>query len=280
MVKIALVQMSCAPDKDTNVNKALDFIEKAAEQDAKIICLQEVFSTQYVGTREDSKFFDLAEPIPGPTISRISSAAKEFKATIIAPIFEEDTEIPGRFFNAAAVIGQNGELLGKYRKTHIPQVVGFFEKFYFTVGNIPYQVWKTPEASISTYVCYDRHFPEGARVQALKGAQIIFIPTCTCMYRELWELEIRAHAAFNTIFVAGLNRVGTESKEQAAPFYGKSLVANPRGEIIAQAGEGEELLLVDINLDEIRERRKIAPFLTRDRAPHMYNDLVSNTSSS
>ncbi|MFQ5761531.1 MAG: nitrilase-related carbon-nitrogen hydrolase, partial [Candidatus Bathyarchaeia archaeon] len=272
MVKVGLIQMECVEDKNRNVEKALRFIHDASEKGAKIICLQEVFSTQYVGTRLDSKYFNLAEPIPGPTIAKVSRAAKEHKVSIVAPIFEEDTYMKGKFYNSAAVLDPNGELLGIYRKTHIPQQPGFQEKFYFAVGNIKYPVFQLPEAKIGVYICYDRHFPEGLRAQALKGAEIVFIPTCTCVYRELWELEVRAHAAFNQIFVAGLNRVGKESSEQTAPYYGHSCVANPRGEIIAQAGDDEELLIVDIDTNYIREYRKNAPFFWRDRAPHLYSD--------
>ena len=272
-MKAALVQMCCTENKEENVKKAINHVREASTQGAEIVCLQELFSTIYFPAVEDPRYFALAEPIPGPTISKLCDAAKRFKVSMIAPIFEEDTEVVGIFYNAAVVIGSDGNILGKYRKTHIPQLPDYKEKFYFKVGNLPYSVFDTGSCKLGVVLCYDRHFPEPTRIEAIRGAQIVFVPTCTSFYPETWKLELRAHAAFNTIFVAGVNRVGKEFPHLADNYFGKSLVANPRGDIVAQAGEDEELLIVDVNLGEARERRKIAPFL-RDRHPELYEDLT------
>ena len=272
-MKIALIQMCCTENKEENVKKAINYVREASTQGAEIVCLQELFSTIYFPAVEDPRYFALAEPIPGPTINRLCDVAKRFKVSMIAPIFEEDTEVVGIFYNAAVVVGSDGNILGKYRKTHIPQLPDYKEKFYFKVGNLPYSVFDTGSCKLGVVLCYDRHFPEPTRIEAIRGAQIVFVPTCTSFYPETWKLELRAHAAFNTIFVAGVNRVGKEFPHLADNYFGKSLVANPRGDIVAQAGEDEELLIVDVNLGEARERRKIAPFL-RDRHPELYEDLT------
>lgn len=272
-MKIALVQMRCTENKEENVKKTINYVREASTQGAELICLQELFSTIYFPAVEDTRYFALAERIPGPTINRLCDVAKRFKVSMIASIFEEDTEVVGIFYNTAVVIGSDGNILGKYRKTHIPQLPGYKEKFSFKLGNLPYSVFDTGSCKLGVVLCYDRHFPEPIRVEAIRGAQIVFVPTCTAFYPETWELELRAHAAFNTMFVAGVNRVGKEFPHQAVKYFGKSLIANPRGDIVAQAGEDEELLIVDVNLGEVRERRKIAPFL-RDRRPELYEDLV------
>ncbi len=273
-MKIGLVQMSGAPKKQKNIERAVERIHEAAEKGAEIVCLQELFSTQYFCVVQEPKYFDFAEPVPGPTTNRLARVAKRDSVAIIAPIFEADTEVQGTFYNTAAIIDKNGKVIGKYRKTHIPQLVGYQEKFYFKPGNLGYPVFEIPGLKFGLVICYDRHFEEGPRIQALKGAQIVFVPTCTGFYPELWELELRAHASFNTIFVAGLNRCGVEfPKQQPARYFGKSVVVNPKGEIIARAGEQESVLVADIHLQEVVERRKIAPFL-RDRRPDLYGEIT------
>ncbi len=273
-MKIGLVQMSGAPKKEKNIEKAVDYIREAADEGAEIVCLQELFSTQYFCVVQETKYFDFAEPVPGPTTNRLARVAKRDSVAIIAPIFEADTAVQGTFYNTAAIIDKNGKVIGKYRKTHIPQLVGYQEKFYFKPGNYGYPVFEIPGLKFGLVICYDRHFEEGPRIQALKGAQIVFVPTCTGFYPELWELELRAHASFNTIFVAGLNRCGVEfPKQQPARYFGKSVVVNPKGEIIARAGERESVLVADIHLQEVNERRKIAPFL-RDRRPDLYGEIA------
>ena len=275
-MKIALVQMAGASKKSQNIEKAVHLIGEAAKKGAKIVCLQELFSTQYFCVFQEPKYFDLAEPVPGPTIDRIAEAAKRNSVAVIAPVFEADTEVPGTFYNTAAVIDGKGKIIGKYRKTHLPQLVGYQEKYYFKPGNLGYPVFQIPGLKFGLVVCYDRHFEEGPRIQALKGAQIVFVPTCTGFYPELWELELRAHASFNTIFVAGLNRCGVEFPEQPARYFGKSIVVDPKGQIIARAGEKESVLVTDVDLKEVEERRKVAPFL-RDRRPDLYGELARFT---
>ena len=272
-MKIGLVQASAASKKEKNVERAVHLIGEAAKKGAGIVCLQELFSTRYFCVFQEPKYFDLAESVPGPTINRLAEVARENSVAVIAPIFEADTEVPGTFYNSAAVIDRKGRILGKYRKTHIPQLVGYQEKFYFKPGNMGYPVFEIPGLKFGLVICYDRHFEEGPRIQALKGAQIVFVPTCTGTYPELWELELRAHASFNTIFIAGLNRCGVEFPEQPARYFGKSLVVDPKGEIIARAGEEEAVLVADLNLEEVNDRRKSAPFL-RDRRPDLYGELT------
>ncbi len=275
-MKIGLVQASATPEKDKNVENAAQLIGEAAKKGAKIVCLQELFSTRYFCVFQEPENFDLAESVPGPTVNRMAEVAKQNSVAIIVPVFEVDTEVPGTFYNTAAVIDSKGRILGKYRKTHIPQLVGYQEKFYFKPGNLGYPVFEIPGLKFGLVICYDRHFEEGPRIQALKGAQVVFVPTCTGFYPELWELELRAHASFNTIFVAGLNRCGVEYPEQPARYFGKSLVVDPKGEIIARAGEDETLLLADLKLEEVNDRRKTAPFL-RDRRPDLYGELSKPT---
>ncbi len=272
-MKIGLIQMQGAPSKKKNIEKVVGYLGEAVGKGAEIVCLQELFSTQYFCAVQDVKYFDLAEPIPGPTIDRLAKEAKKNSVAIIAPIFEADTEVSGTFYNAAAIIDQNGKVIGKYRKTHLPQLIGYQEKFYFKPGNLGYPIFDIPGMRFGLVICYDRHFEEGPRIEALKGAQLVFIPTCTGFYPELWELELRAHAAFNTMFVAGVNRCGIELPVQPARYFGRSFVVNPRGEIIAKAGEDEAVLVADVNLAAVKERRKTAPFL-RDRRPDLYSDLV------
>jgi beta-ureidopropionase len=274
MVKVALVQMKCVTKKEENIKKALNYVADAKRSGAEIVCLPEQFSNIYIGAFQDPKYFSLAESIPGPTTQKVCEAAAENNVTIIGSIFEEDRKLRGRYFNTSIVVGPDGELLGIYRKSHIPNVGGFLEKFYFTPGDTAFPVFQTPKAKIGVIMCYDRHFPEGVRIEALKGAEIVFIPTCTSLLPEAWEVELRAHAIFNEIFVAGVNRVGVESQQQPNPYYGRSLAVNPKGEVIASAGIGEELLIVDMILSEIVERRRASPHIVRDRRPELYGYLT------
>ncbi len=268
-MKIALLQMTCSPDKGENIEKAARYVREAASKGADLICLQELFSTIYFAYTQDPKFFDLAEGIPGPTTDRMAKEAKENNIAIVAPLFELDSEVPGTYYNTAVVIDRRGRVLGKYRKTHLPQLPGYDEKYYFRHGNLGYQVFDVDGRKVGVYVCYDRHFLEGPRIMALKGAEVIFVPTCTGVYPELWELELRAHASFNTVFVAGVNRVGSEYEGQEHPYYGSATVVDPTGKVVAKASTSEELLVVDIDPGLVVERRKSAPFL-RDRRPDLY----------
>lgn len=272
-MKISLVQMTCSESKEENISKAIEYIKKASEQGADIVCLQELFSTIYFAYTQDPKYFELAEKIPGPTINQLQAASKRYNVAIVAPIFELDSEVPGTYYNTAVVIDKNGEIKGKYRKTHLPQLPGYEEKYYFKPGNLGYPVFDVDNHKIGVYICYDRHFPEGPRIMALKGAEIVFIPTCTGVYPELWELELRAHASFNTIYVAGVNRVGSEYHGQNYPYYGGSMVVDPSGKVIAKGNSEEGMINAEIDEKMLLERRRRAPFL-RDRRPDLYGSLV------
>ena len=258
-----------------NLAKTKRLVEDAARKGAEVVCLQELFNTIYFAFEQDPKYFDWAEPVPGgPTFMAMESVAQKNKVALVVPMFERDTVVPGLFYNTTAIFDRNGKYLGKYRKASLPQLPGYMEKFYFSPGNLGYPVLELSEGGpkIATVTCYDRHFLEGPRIEALKGAQIIFIPTCTSFYPELWELELRAHASFNTVFVAGVNRCGSEYPGQGRAYYGTSMVVDPTGAVMAKAGEGDEVLVADVPLDKIEERRRMAPFL-RDRRPDLYHEI-------
>jgi beta-ureidopropionase len=254
----------------------LRFIEEAARQGVKIICMQEVFTTPYFCAEQNTHWYASVERIPdGPTVKLMQETAKQHGMVIIVPIYEE--EITGVYYNTAAVIDADGRYLGKYRKNHIPHTApGFWEKFYFKPGNLGYPTFETAFARIGVYICYDRHFPEGARILGLNGAEIVFNPSATVagLSEYLWELEQPAHAVANGYFVGAINRVGTEQPWNIGEFYGKSYFCNPRGKIIAQASrDNDELVVADLNLDEIREVRNIWQFF-RDRRPETYEQMT------
>ncbi|HXG64349.1 MAG TPA: nitrilase-related carbon-nitrogen hydrolase [Blastocatellia bacterium] len=284
VVKCGLIQASnaCPTDepiekiKQANIEKAMGFVAEAAQQGVQILCLQEVFTTPYFCAEQQTRWYEAVEKIPdGPTVRLMQEAAKEHGMAIIVPIYEE--EITGIYYNAAAVIDADGKYLGKYRKNHIPHVApGFWEKFYFRPGNLGYPTFETAFARIGVYICYDRHFPEGARALGLAGAEIVFNPSATVagLSEYLWELEQPAHAVANGYFVGAINRVGHEEPWDIGEFYGKSYFCNPRGKIIAQASrDSDELVVADLNLDEIREVRNTWQFF-RDRRPETYGPLV------
>jgi beta-ureidopropionase len=262
--------------KQANLEKNLGFIDEAAKQGVQIICMQEVFTTPYFCAEQEVRWYDSVEKIPdGPTVQLMQEVAKKHGMVIIVPIYEE--EITGVYYNTAAVIDADGTYLGKYRKNHIPHVApGFWEKFYFKPGNLGYPTFETAFARIGVYICYDRHFPEGARALGLNGAEIVFNPSATVagLSEYLWELEQPAHAVANGYFVGAINRVGHEQPWDIGEFYGKSYFCNPRGKIIAQAArDKDELVIADLNLDEIREVRNTWQFY-RDRRPETYIELV------
>jgi N-carbamoylputrescine amidase len=253
----------------------MPFIENAAKQGVQMLCFQEVFTGPYFCPSQDKKWYGLAEKIPeGPTTKLMQELAKKHRMVIVVPIYEE--EMTGVYYNTAAVIDADGKYLGKYRKNHIPQVAGFWEKFFFKPGNLGYPVFQTAYGKVGVYICYDRHFPEGARALGLNGAEVVFNPSATVagLSQYLWEIEQPAHAVANGYFVAAINRVGKESPWNIGEFYGSSYFVSPRGKIIAQASKtGNELLVADLNLDEIREVRDLWQFY-RDRRPETYGDLV------
>lgn len=256
------------------VAKHLPFIEQAGQQGVQILCLQEIFNTPYFCPGQDAAWYASAETVPGPTTDRMAEYAKKYQMVIVVPIYEK--EQPGVLYNTAAVIDADGSYLGKYRKTHIPHTSGFWEKFFFRPGNLGYPVFETRYARVGVYICYDRHFPEGARALGLNGAEIVYNPSATVagLSQYLWKLEQPAHAAANGYFMGCINRVGTEAPWNIGRFYGSSYFVDPRGQIFAQASEDkDELLVSEFDLDMIDEVRSTWQFY-RDRRPDAYEDLV------
>ncbi len=278
-VTIALIQSRSLKSKSENLESTLNKIIIAASNGAKIICLQELFLTDYFCQAQDTQNFSLSESIPGPTTNEICQLAKKLGVVIILPLFEFLE--PGIYYNTAAVIDADGTLLGIYRKTHIPQDPGFEEKFYFTPGDLGYQTWKTKFGKIGVLICWDQWFPEAARLTALKGADIIFYPTAigkltheneTTLKKQLhaWQTIQKSHAIANGCYIACVNRVGNE---EGIDFWGQSFVSNFYGETIGCAStDDEETLIVDCNLKAINEFRQTWPFY-RDRRIDTYSEL-------
>jgi N-carbamoylputrescine amidase len=286
-VKCGLIQARNAAPTDApideikrlNIEKHLGMIEDAAKQGVQILCMQEVFTTPYFCAEQQVRWYEAVEKIPdGPTTKLMQEVAKKHNMVIVVPIYEE--EITGIYYNTAAVIDADGTYLGKYRKHHIPHVnPGFWEKFYFKPGNLGFPAFDTAYARIGVYICYDRHFPEGARILGLNGAEIVFNPSATVagLSEYLWELEQPAHAVANGYFVGAINRVGTEKPWSIGEFYGKSYFCNPRGKIIAQASrDKDEVVVADLDLDMITEVRRTWQFF-RDRRPETYEPLTAQT---
>ena len=276
VVRAALVQSEWTGDKDSMVAKNIGYARQAAAQGAQILCFQEIFSGPYFCTEQRNEHFDTAEPIPdGPTVTKMIDLARETGMVLVVPIFEvEDT---GHYYNTAAVIDSDGTFLGKYRKTHIPQVAGFWEKFYFRPGNLGFPTFDTAVGRIGVYICYDRHFPEGWRELGLAGAKIVFNPSATTRghSKYLWELEQPAAAVANEYFVGAINRVGSEDLEDT-DYYGSSYFASPRGEIIGGTGSdtADDVIVRDLDLDLIEEVRHHWAFY-RDRRPETYHQISS-----
>lgn len=284
-VKCGLIQATHAGPTDApieeikraNIEKHLKMIEDAARQSVQILCMQEVFTTPYFCAEQKTRWYETVEKIPdGPTVKLMQEVAKQHGMVIVVPIYEED--IAGIYYNTAAVIDADGTYLGKYRKNHIPHVApGFWEKFYFKPGNLGYPAFDTAYARIGVYICYDRHFPEGARILGLHGAEIVFNPSATVagLSEYLWKLEQPAHAVANGYFVGAINRVGHELPWDIGEFYGQSYFCNPRGQIIAEGPRDKDALIVaDLDLDMIREVRNTWQFF-RDRRPESYEPLVT-----
>ena len=240
-----------------------------------MLCFQEVFTQLYFCPSQDAKWYAAAEPIPnGHTTRLMQDYAKQHGMVIVVPIYEE--EMTGVYFNTAAVIDADGSYLGKYRKSHIPHVGGFWEKFFFKPGNSNWPVFETAYCKLGVYICYDRHFPEGWRALALNGAEYIVNPSATVagISEYLWELEQPASAAANGVFIGAVNRIGTEEPWNIGRFYGSSYIVNPRGQIEAQASpDQDELLIHEIDLDMVREIRNNWQFF-RDRRPELYDSLI------
>ncbi len=282
---IGLVQMSCTPDPDANLEKATAGIRKAAAQGAEIVCLQELFRSQYFCREEDAALFDLAETIPGPSTEALSSVAKELQVSIVASLFEK--RAPGLYHNTAAILDADGSLIGLYRKMHIPDDPLYYEKFYFTPGDLGFKNFETRYSKIGVLVCWDQWYPEGARITSLQGANVLFYPTAIGWHPsekeqygdaqlDAWRTIQRAHAIANGIFVAAVNRTGFEgSAGGGIEFWGNSFISDPFGRVIAQASPSEDQVLVaECDPKQMDEVRRNWPFL-RDRRIDAYSPIMN-----
>ncbi len=277
VVRAAIAQTEWTGDKDSMIAEHVRLAREASAQGAQVMCFQELFYGPYFCQVQDAKFYEYAESIPeGPTTALMADLAKELGMVLVLPMYEE--EQPGLLYNTAAVIDADGTYLGKYRKNHIPQVKGFWEKFYFRPGNLGYPVFDTAVGKIGVYICYDRHFPEGWRALGLNGAQIVFNPSATSrgLSAYLWQLEQTAAAAANMYFVGAINRVGVEDLGDN-DFYGTSYFANPRGQFVegTASDQDAELVVRDLDLDQIAETRNQWAFY-RDRRPETYGKLCAD----
>lgn len=283
-VRVGLVQMRCHPDPTHNFQIAEKLIRDAAAQGASIICLPELFLSEYFCQSEEHRYFQLAEPIPGPSTEVLGQLAKELRVVLIGSLFER--RAPGLYHNTAAILDADGAYLGKYRKMHIPDDPLFYEKFYFTPGDLGFRSWNTAVGKIGVLICWDQWYPEAARLTALRGAEILFYPTAIGWHpsekkeygvqqKEAWLLAQRAHALANGVYVVGVNRFGHEAPAGGAglEFWGSSFIAAPNGSLLAQAPEDKEMVLIaDLDLAKINEQRTHWPFL-RDRRIDAYGEL-------
>lgn len=278
-VLLALIQNSCSDNLEENISKTISEIREAAGQGAQVIFLQELFNTTYFCREMEDKFFDWSQPIPGPITDRLTKLAKDLDVVIVAPFFER--RAAGVYHNSLVVIDADGSLMGTYRKKHIPDDPGFYEKYYFTPGEDDYQVYDTKYAKIGTLICWDQWYPEAARITALKGAEILAYPTAigtlpdedTAMRKEFleaWQIMQRSHAIANGCFVASINRSGQEGE---TAFWGHSFVAGPFGQMLAEAGTDDQVLLTEIDLAKIEKQRQVWPFF-RDRRIDTYKPIL------
>ena len=290
--RVGLVQMSCGPDPEANLRRALDRVAEAAGRGAQVVCLPELFQTQYFCQREDAALFDLAEPIPGPTTARLSDCAAKHGIALVASLFER--RAAGLYHNTATIFDADGSLKGIYRKMHIPDDPLYYEKYYFTPGDLGFRAQDTRFGRIGTLVCWDQWYPEGARLTALRGANILFYPTAIGWHpaekaefgvaqHDAWRTIQRSHAIANGVFVAAVNRVGFETGDirgnaaagQGLEFWGGSFLCDPFGRVLAEAAHGqEEILIGDVDPALMEETRRNWPFL-RDRRIDAYGDLPS-----
>ncbi|MEU0095251.1 nitrilase-related carbon-nitrogen hydrolase [Kribbella sp. NPDC006257] len=275
VVRAALVQTKWTGDQESMTKAHEDYARQAAAAGAKVICFQELFYGPYFCQLQDPKFYEYAESVPGPTTERFQALAAELGMVMVLPMYEQ--EQPGVLYNTAAVIDADGKYLGKYRKNHIPQVNGFWEKFYFRPGNLGYPVFDTAVGRIGVYICYDRHFPEGWRALGLAGAKIVFNPSATSrgLSSYLWKLEQPASAVANEYFIGAINRVGVEDEFGDNDFYGTSYFVDPEGKFVGDVGHDydPELIVRDLDLsllDTVRDRWQFY----RDRRPDAYGDLT------
>jgi len=283
-VRAGLIQMALKADTndtpeaigDRMIEAHLPLIDEAGKKGVQVLCLQEVFNQPYFCPSQDVKWYAAAEKVPdGPTVKLMQDYAKKHSMVIVVPIYEED--ITGVYYNTCAVIDADGSYLGKYRKTHIPQVAGFYEKFFFKPGNSGWPVFDTAYCRLGVYICYDRHFPEGWRALALAGAEYIVNPSATVagLSQYLWKLEQPASAVANGVFIGAVNRVGTEAPWDIGKFYGSSYVVDPRGNLLVEASEDkDELVTADMDMEKVREVRNLWQFF-RDRRPESYGALTA-----
>ena len=280
MLRIAGVQFIGNADGAANLANAERMVREAAARGAKIACLPELFNTMYFCVETKAEYFDWAEPIPGPTTERMGTLAGALGIVLIAPVFEKAPD--GRYFNAAAVLGPDGKFIGKYRKSSIPFMDASRsseprgnEKYYFTPGDLGFPTFDTPFARIGILICYDRHFPEAARVLGLGGAEIVFVPTATTrMTRYLWDVELRAHAIANAYYVCGVNKVGVDVGGSKRDHHGNSMIVSPKGEVLAEASAtADDIALADVDLSALPALRSLWGYY-RDRRPDKYGPVV------
>ncbi len=283
-VRIGLIQATCTHSGDADpkvikqamIEKHIGYIEEAAKRGAQIVCLQELFFGPYFAAEQEMKWYDMVEKIPdGPTTQLMIETAKRLGIVLIVPTYE--VENTGVYYNTASIIDADGTWLGKYRKSHLPHCQpGFWEKFYFRPGNLGYPVFETAVGKVGLYICYDRHYPEGARCLGLNGAEIVFNPSATVagLSEYLWKLEQPAHAVANQYFLCAVNRVGMEKPWNIGEFYGSSYICDPRGQMVAVASRDKDEVLVEtVDLDLIQEVRNVWQFY-RDRRPETYDPII------
>ncbi len=277
-------ELDIAVHKEAAIEKHVEWIKKAAAQSVNVLCLQELFFAPYFAAEQDRRWYQAAEAVPdGPTVTLMKTLAKNYRMVLIVPLYEE--AMAGVYYNTAAVIDADGTYLGKFRKIHIPQVhgsapgaYGFWEKFYFRPGNLGYPVFDTQWGKIGVYICYDRHFPEGARILGLHGAEIVFNPSATTAGHadHLWHIEQAAHAIANGYFVGALNRVGEESPWNIGEFFGESYFCDPEGRTVAQGPRNHDALVTaDLDLSQIRQAREHWQFY-RDRRTDTYGEIAED----
>jgi N-carbamoylputrescine amidase len=283
-VKVGLIQTAVSADKAANLAKTARLVEDAAARGARIVCLQELFASEYFCQREDAELFNLAESVPGPSTEAMAAVAKSRGVSIVVPLFER--RAAGVYHNSLVVIGPKGDITGHYRKMHIPDDPLFYEKYYFTPGDLGFMTIPTPEAAVGPLICWDQWYPEAARMTAMSGAEMLVYPTAIGWHPaekaqygasqlSAWQTMQRSHAIANGVFVIAVNRVGHEGPTQGGlDFWGHSFVADPFGVVLAEAGEGEETLVVDCDLERIEEVRRNWPFF-RDRRIDAYGGLTS-----
>ncbi|MEW6194907.1 MAG: carbon-nitrogen hydrolase [Bacteroidota bacterium] len=283
---IGLLQLAFNSDPNDNLKKTLSWVKKAAKQGAQVICLPELYRSQYFCQKEDSSAFDLSETIPGISTTAFQKAAKENKVVIIVPLFEK--RVPGVYHNSAVIIDADGKILGIYRKMHIPDDPAYYEKYYFTPGDLGFKSFKTKHGNIGTLICWDQWYPEGARLTALQGAEVLFYPTAIGWHpkekerygkaqKDSWITIQRSHAIANGVYVASANRIGLEKivpGSEGIQFWGSSFICDPQGVVLAQASENkEEILLAEIDLKHLETIRRNWPFL-RDRRIDAYEGIT------